>query len=335
MKRKIAVMLALLCVMAAGCGKEKQEQQEIAFTINGEEISLREWNFYIRMNQMQWEKSYLEEYGDEMWDRQMKQDGKTLRDYLEESVFNIILETHVANQHAAEYGTVLPEETLQEVEERAVSFMETYAEPLLQFAGADEEYVKGLLTQTELCYAVAEDAVADYEPEIPEEAYHREGICYVLISTTGRRDSEGNLTPFTEEERQMRTEKAFELSEKAKESRELKKEAEALKLTAIESSMGNSNEGDGQEPLMLDAARALAVGEVSDPIEVEEGWFVVQHTSDYDEEGVEYWKEHLKHQAKEERYRELLEEWKNTADIRKNEEIMEKVMVKKVLKELL
>ena len=31
---------------------------------------------------------------------------------------------------------------------------------------------------------------------------------------------------------------------------------------------------------MLDAARALEVGEISDPVETEEGWFLVQHTSD-------------------------------------------------------
>lgn len=335
MKNRIAAMTLVLCVLATGCADGQMETEKTAFTINGEEISLREWNFYIRMNQMQWEKSYLESYGDEMWDREMKEEGRTLKDYLEEDVFDMICETHIANQHAAEFGTALSEETMREIDERAVSFMENYDAGLLEFAGADEAYVKELLTATELSYAVAQDAVADYEPELSEEEYHREGICYVLISTTGLRDQEGNLTPFTEEEVEQRTQLAFTLSERAKQSGQLIKEADALDLTGIESSMGKSNAGDGQEPLMLDAARALEVGEVSDPIQTEEGWFVVQHTSDYDEEGTEYWKEYLTQARKEAKYREILAEWKNSANIRKNEEIMGQVVVKKVLKELL
>ena len=77
--------------------------------------------------------------------------------------------------------------------------------------------------------------------------------------------------------------------------------------------MGKTNEGDGHEPRMLDAARLLAVGEVSDPVWTEEGWFVVQHTSDYDAEGTEYWRAHLTEQAWEEECGRIMEMWEETA----------------------
>ena len=44
-------------------GVSEADWDKIAFEINGEPVSLREWNFYLRMNQMQWEKQYLEDYG--------------------------------------------------------------------------------------------------------------------------------------------------------------------------------------------------------------------------------------------------------------------------------
>ena len=157
----------------------------------------------------------------------------------------------------------------------------------------------------------------------------------MLISTTGLRDADGNLTPFTDEEVQERTQMAKELSQKAKETGDLKSVAEEAGLRPIESSMGRSNEGDGQEPLMLDAARALAVGEVSDPIETEEGWFLVQHTNDYDESGTVYWKEYLTEQAQQSYAQEIYEQWRADAQIVQNEEIMDSVIVKDVLKELL
>lgn len=327
-----------LGLLLGGCQKaeeQREEQEQTVFTIDQEAVSLREWNFYVRMNQMQWEKSYLDSYGDDMWEMEIGEDGTTLADSLKEEVFDTVCRIHLMNQHAEEYKVSLTEQEKEDVSSRAANFMETYHEALLEFAQADEAFVFEKLCEKELSLKVAEASVADYDPEIPEEQVRREGICYVLISTTGLRDDEGNLTPFSGEEVERRTALAFELCEKAKASGDLKTEAEKEDLTPIESSMGMDNTNDGQEPRMLDAARALPVGEISDPIETEEGWFLVQHTSDYDEDGTAYWREFLTGQAREERCEELYEEWKNNADIRIYEENMDQVSVKKVLKELL
>lgn len=337
MKKKMTALLLAGCICFSGCtGAEPvQPEDKIAFSVNGEEIELREWNFYVRMNQMQWEKAYLDSYGDDMWVMEVDEDGTTLADILKEEVLDTVCQIHLMNQHAEEYGVSLTEQELEDVHSRAADFMESYHEALLEFAQADEEFVFEKLCEKELSLKVAEASVADYEPEISEEQVHREGICYVLISTTGLRDNEGNLTPFSEEEVERRTQLAFALCERARKSGDLKEEAEKEDLTPIESSMGMDNTNDGQEPRMLDAARALPVGDISDPIETEEGWFLVQHTSDYDEDGTAYWREYLTGIAREERCAELYEERKNNADIRIYEENMDQISVKKVLKELL
>ena len=86
---------------------------------------------------------------------------------------------------------------------------------------------------------------------------------------------------------------------------------------------------------MLDAARELAVGEISDPVWTEEGWFLVQHMNDYDEVGTDYWREKLTKQAKTAEYERIYEEWKAAAEIVTYPEVMDQVEVKIVLKELL
>lgn len=335
MKRKILALLLSVCIGICGCGAADEKEEPVAFSVNGEEVSFREWNFYVRMNQMQWEKSYLDSYGDDMWSMEMGENGETFADVLKEEVLETICQIHLTNQRSEEYGTVLDEEQKKEIKRRAEDFMDSYNEALLQFAGADEEFVYERLCEKELSVLTAQAAVADFDPAIPKEEVHREGICYVLISTTGLRDQDGNFTPFSEEEVERRTRVAQELCERARASGDLKTEAEAEGLTPIESSMGSSNENDGQEPRMLDAARLLAVGEISDPVWTEEGWFLVQHINDYDEEETNYWREYLTDTAREEAYTRIYDGWRNEAEIVQNQEVMDQADVKIVLKELL
>lgn len=335
-RKRITAVLVTVCMVLGGCGNTSEEEEATAFTVNGEAVSLREWNFYVRMNQMQWEKEGLETWGDDMWSQAAgEEEGTTRADRLKEEVQETICRIHLACQYAKEYGVSLDEAKQREVRERAGSFMDAYHEALLDYAGADEAFVYEKLSERELSLLVEEEAVADYEPVILEEEVHREGICYVLISTTGLRDSEGNLLPFTEEEVKERTKLAEEVCRAARESGKLKETAEANGLTPIEASMGRSNEGDGHEPRMLDAARELAVGEISDPVWTEEGWFLVQHMNDYDEVGTDYWREKLTKQAKTAEYERIYEEWKAAAEIVTYPEVMDQVEVKIVLKELL
>lgn len=332
--QRILACLLAICMLLTACGNHTaSDKKEIAFTVNGEEIGLREWNFYVRMNQMQWEKSYLDVYGDEMWSEKLDEEGTTLADSLKEEVFDTILQIHLTNQHAEEYQIALDEDNREELRARAADFMEGYHKALLDYAQADEDFVYERLCERELSRLISEAAVQDFVPEISEEDVHREGICYVLISTTGLRDTEGNLTPFSEEEVMARTRLAQEVCEEAKARGDLEAVAEEKELTPILSSMGEAE--DGQEPLMLEAAKALAVGEISEPVETEEGWFIVQHTSDYDEEGTSYFREHLSNMAREEEYTRIYEAWKAEAMIVENTEVMEKVDVEIVLKELL
>ena len=333
---KILTAVLIICLGLCGCGKSAADgEAKTAFTINGEAVSLKEWNFYVRMNQMQWEKANLESLGDDMWSIEVEEDKTTMADALKEEVMEIICRIHLANQHAEEYAVALDEDRLQETKQRAEEFMGAYNKELLAFAGADESYVFDRLCEKELSLLVEEAATASYEPDIPEEDIVREGICYVLISTTGVRDDDGTVTPFTEEELKEKEEQARRLCEEARASGDLEAAADAEGLMPVVSSMSMKEGLDTKDPVMLKEARALKVGEISDVIRSEDGWFLVQHTSSYDEEGTEFWREYLTDQARGEEYERIYEGWKSSARIEPDQEVMDEVDVKIVLKELL
>jgi len=178
-----------------------------------------------------------------MWSEELDEEGTTLADSLKEEVFDTILKIHLTNQHAEEYQIALDEEDREELHTRAADFMKGYHQALLDYAQADEAFVYEKLCERELSRLTAEAAVQDFVPEISEEEVHREGICYVLISTTGLRDSEGNLTPFSEEEVEARTLLAQEVCEEAKAKGDLETVAEEKELTPILSSMGEAEDG--------------------------------------------------------------------------------------------
>jgi len=334
-KKRIWSFCILLMLGAAACGSSREEPALSAFLVNGEEVSLREWNFYLRMNQMQWEKEYLEEYGDGMWDEKAGEDGKTLQELLREETFETIVRNVILGQQAKALGLELKEEEEAELKEEAKGFMKAYNQALLNYAEADETFVYGQLRRIALGSLAAEELAVDYEPDWDEEQIRRKGICYVLVSTTGVRDEEGNLTPYSEEEVAWRTEVVQKLCEDARRSGSLKEEAEKLEMTPIEATVGEDNAGDSQEPLMLDAARALEVGEISDPVKTDEGWFLVQLLNDYDEEGTQAWKEYLLQQEKSKYSDTLYEKLRAEAEIVTDEQVMDRIVVKKPLKDLL
>jgi len=75
MRTKITVWILAVSLCLSACSGPPSETTEdvVVCSVNGEEIGLREWNFYMRMNQMQWEKSYLDSYGEDMWNNAGRQ----------------------------------------------------------------------------------------------------------------------------------------------------------------------------------------------------------------------------------------------------------------------
>ena len=278
-KKKRNRTLHLLAViltsfLLAGCGGGGGEKT--VAVLDGEEIALSEAVFYTRMNQLQWERSYVEELGTGFWTEPVSQGGPTFGEELKSQVMDTICQIHLMNAHAEEYGVELTEEEAGEIAGRVDHFMETYEGDVLKEAGAGRALVEKLLTERFLADKVAEAAVADYEAQVSQEEAALGRMTYCLFSTMGTYDTEGNHREATPEEAVEIRNEAEAFARRTEELQSITAAAEEFSHTCVDVYFNDYTDGGAHE-LVAERARKLLPGETEGPIETEEGYYVIQY----------------------------------------------------------
>ncbi len=322
----LAVILALL--LSGGCAGHTGEKT--VAVLDGEEISLSEAVFYTRMNQLQWERSYVEELGTKFWTEPVSQGGPTFGEELKSQVMDTICQIHLMNAHMEEYQVSLTAEETEEIAQRVDHFMETYGRDVLKEAGADRKLVEKLLTQRFLADKVAEAAVADYEAQVSQEEAALSRMTYCLFSTMGTYDTEGGHREATPEEIIEIREEAEAFARRTKELQSITAAAEEFSHTCVDVFFNDYTNGGAHEAV-AERMRKLSPGETDGPIETEEGYYVIQYITPLDEEATAENREMLLLMKKEERCREIYEGWKAEADFVIDQEVWDTVQVDRVL----
>lgn len=338
-KRVLTVLLSA-ALLAAGCGSGGEGDSafdETAGTqvadLGGEPVYLEEAVFYTRMLQEQWEYACYDDFGEEMWQQETEDGGGTLEDALKNDVMATLTELHLLCAHADEYGVELTDAEREEIAGRAEAFMEGNTPAVLEAAGATKESVEHYLGRNALAAKVAEQIQADYTPETDGEAARVGRLTYALFSVTGTYDAEGNHTPFTEEEKEAVREEAERFAARAQELSDIAAAGEEFSHTVIDVYFNETSDGGAHE-LVAETARGLREGQVSGVIETEDGYYVVERVSDYDEEATAENAEELARQAKQEYLTELEAAWEQETPLSIHHEVWDTVRVEELLLEM-
>ena len=339
--KKLGILVVLAAVTVTGCGKREasvpraleQETGTALATLGDEPVYLEEALFYTRMLQEQWEYAYYESFGETLWQQEADDSGQTLAELLKSSVLDTLTELHLLCAHASEYGVTLTDEEQEQIAFRAQNFMENNTEAVLKAAGADRESVERYLTRNELAGKVAEAIQAEYEPEISEEEARVGRLTYALFSNTGLYDLEGNYTPFTEEELQKIQKDAENFAALAAELGDISAAGEQFPHTVIDVYFNEETDG-GAHPDVAQKARELPVGGVSEVVTTEEGWYVIQHVSDLDEDATADRLEELKESAKQEHLKSLEDAWAEETPLQVDEKVWDTVQVDELVTEI-
>lgn len=323
-----------LIIGSAGCGKEKESGTPVA-NLGEETIYLDEAVFYTRMLQEQWEIAYYDSYGADMWRHEPEfgeGDGRadTLEEALKLEVMDTLTEIHLLCAHTKEYDAELTGEEKSAVSDRAKAFIKSNTPAVLDAAGATKETVEKFLLYNEQAAKTAEALKEKYEPEINDEEARVGKLTYCLFATTGTFDAQGNQTPFTADELVRIKEDAEKFALRARELGDIMAAGEEISHTVIDVYFNDYTDGGAHE-LVAQAARNMEAGGVSDVIEAQEGYYIVQRISEYDEKATREREEELKYFAREDYLAELLEKWEEETPLQISDEVWEMVRIDALL----
>lgn len=329
--KRAAVVLMAGSVAAAGltgCGNEKVDNSEVVATVNGEEVSYGLANFTARMNQASVEYYYESLMGStagaELWSSEVEE-GVTYEDSVKDSVMESIQNLYLIRQHAQEYGVELTADDEAAIDEAVAVFMEDNSLEDKELTSAEEAYVKEYLELMTYEAKMEEPMKAGINEEVTDEEAAQKGMSYVYFEfeTT---DEDGNAVELTDEEKAALKTDAESLVAALKSDAAQTIDTLAEQYGVEASATTFDAESTAPNADLVAAADALtAVGEVTDVIETDYGYYVGQLTSLFDEEATEEEKTSIIEERKEAKYTEVLETWMTESEITVNEEIWEKV----------
>lgn len=323
MKKKIAGLLALLFVMMTGltgCAGSSVDGTAEAINVNGTSVPMSELNFYLRYQQVQMQGFYGSIFGTDFMNKDLMGMGVPYGETVRDTVVESLEELYIAEAHAADLGISLSDEEKNAASEAAKAFLAANDQKALTAMSADEETVTHVLEMMALRSKVYEDRAATIDTEVDTEEAAQKRISYVMNSTSGTADADGNTTELSDAELAEKRVQMEELLEEAKESGDLKTAAEARELTATSTTYGKNDTVLSEA--VRDAADALADGEYSDVIETENGYYIVYMESTYDEEATQTEIENILSERESEAYNAWYEPLKEASEITTNDELI-------------
>ncbi len=329
MKKKIFIIMLLicLCVSFCGCGKDKTDEgntkivlttgfaENEIFRIGESSCSLAEVMVYLTNMQNQYESIY----GGQIWERRIGEE--TLEKKVKDVVLARLAQIKTMNLLAAQREIVLTEQEEDLVSRAAEEYYGSLNETEISSMGIDQSVVEQLYREYALANKVYSQIIEGTNPEISDDEARTVTVSQIFIKTYAL-NSIGERVPYTEESRQA----AFD---KIKNIQKMLRAGESFDELATRYSE------DGQltvslrkgemDPAYEEIAFELGNEEVSGVIETEDGYYIIKCISTLDREQTDRNKEKIMEQRKEEAFSAIYDEFMLTQIRNLNDELWEQV----------
>jgi len=323
-KRLLALVLTGIMVIASltGCKSVKTvDSEEVLMTVNGEEVTAGVANFYARYTQAQYESFYGAYMGDSMWSTEAEE-GVTYEEYVKDEILKMVQIMVLGKQHAADYGVELTDDETALVEKAVKEFSDANAQENKEKVSGDEATVEQMMILFALNQKMQDAIYASVDQEVSDDEAAQKKMEYVFFSyeTT---DEEGNTVELTDDEKATLKTNAEGLQKAVKDGESMATAAGLLEVEMKELTF--DAESIALDSTAIEAADALAEGEVSDVIETETGVYVMKVVSLLDREATDAEKELIVNERQSAEYEAVCAKWLEEAEIEVNEDVWAKV----------
>ena len=322
---------ALGAASLTGCSSPMDGTQPL-LTSGEDTVTVGTGNLMLRMNQATMLSYYSMMGGSTtgLWS-QDSGDGETYGDTTKASVLDELENMLVQKQHAADYDVSISEEEQGKIEEAAQAFMDANTEETIQNLSVSQSDVETLLELYTYQTKMYDPMVADVDTNVEDSEAAQSRITYCRIDISDTQNEDGTTTPLTDEEKQEKKDQAQAILDKLQASADpASADMDALAkevnedLNAVDNTFGDDD--TLLDDKLKEAAKTLQDGQVyGEVVEGENAYFVVRMDSVLDREATDAEKENIVSERQQNAYNDLLDQWKDDADITVNNREWDKV----------
>jgi len=323
----ISLILIGIIIFTSCKGKEEEEIKEFVFLedsvfeVNGEQVSVGEWNLYAQ--------PVLEEtqllYGDDIWGYQMDGSGTMFGETLQEDIQRKIVNVKVVAGHAEAFGVSLSGDDRMEIAVSAEEYLEKLSEKEKEDYGITKEKVEKVFTDNLLATKVYEYLILNVDTEVDETEVRHMDLSYIVKPKTYE-DRDGNTCFYTDEEINKKRNELEEIRKKASQSKDVGLKDFENEENAVMDII--SDYEDLKEMLPLEMAGIvfwLRQGEVSAVLESDEAMFLFECVNLQDEAATKAARIRIIEQREQEVFEENYLKWKENVEIENNPSIWKSI----------
>lgn len=322
-KKIVALAAVATMVMTAltGCAESSIDNSEIAAVVGENKITAGVANFYLRYQQVAVESIYKQMVGEDLWITEIEE-GETYEDLVKDDAMESLVELYILKDRMADYNVTLTDEDKEAIETAAKAFVKANKEEALEKISGELDIIKEvmeLITINEKMHAVIE---AEADREVSDDEAKLKKMTYVQIKTTATSD-DGATINMSEDEIADAKKEAEDILENAKAAGDLLAYAETVEKEATELAFNSESTAIAEEAIA--AADALGEGEFAELVEAEDGFYVIQLTSLFDQEATDAKKKEILEAEKSEYYTKVYEAWREEVEVEMKEKVLDKI----------